>query len=254
MTTPSRLHLGPDTRLLVLTGAGISAESGLATFRGADGLWEGHPVEQVATPEGFEQDPELVWRFYSERRAAAVAVEPNDAHRALAAVERQMGDRFLLVTQNVDGLHQRAGSNRVVELHGSLWLRRCSRCGRPPEEDRAYPVTAPLPTCDRCSDAGDGPVLLRPSIIWFGEQLEHRAYIAEKAFLYDARQDKAPVVFLAVGTSGNVYPAAGYVMDAKTAGAETWLANLDPALNSRWFDHVVLGPATRVLPELLGLA
>jgi NAD-dependent deacetylase len=254
MASSNRLRLAEDTRLLVLTGAGISAESGLATFRGTDGLWEGLPVEDVATPQGFARDPELVWRFYSERRAAAAGVEPNDAHRALAAVERQLGDRFLLVTQNIDGLHQRAGSQRVVELHGSLWLRRCSRCGRPSEEDRVWPVSPPLPVCDRCVRPDGDKALLRPSLIWFGEQLEHAAYIAAKAFLHDARQTGCPIAFLAVGTSGNVYPAAGYVLDAATAGADTWLANLEPAMNDRWFGHVVLGPATQVLPELLGLA
>src|SRR5450759_2277649 len=125
-----------------MTGAGISAESGLATFRGAGGLWDGQPVERVATPEGFATDPALVWRFYSQRRAQAAAAAPNRAHRALAALEDRLGDRFLLATQNVDGLHQRAGSRRVVEMHGSLWRTRCAVCPAPPFDDRT-PVEPP---------------------------------------------------------------------------------------------------------------
>ena len=254
MAKVAQLNLEDGAHLLVLTGAGISAESGLATFRGTDGLWEGQAVEDVATPEGFARDPALVWRFYSERRAAAASVAPNAAHRALAAVEQRMGDRFLLVTQNIDGLHQRAGSERVVEMHGSLWLRRCTRCGRPAQGDRVWPVEPPLPVCERCERPEGDMALLRPAITWFGEQLGHREYNAAHAFLYDARRAGGPITFLAVGTSGNVSPAAGYVLDARTAGAETWLANLDPAVNDRWFDHVVLGPATKVLPALLGIA
>ena len=141
----ARVPIDERTRVLVLTGAGISAESGLATFRGAGGLWDGHPVEQVASPEGFAADPELVWRFYSMRRRDAAAAEPNAAHRALAALEARLGDRFLLVTQNVDGLHARAGSARLVEIHGTLWRRRCSRCLRPPHADAAFPVRAAAP-------------------------------------------------------------------------------------------------------------
>ena len=133
----------PLARLVVLTGAGISAESGLATFRGGGGLWDGWPVEQVATPEAFERDPALVWRFYGERRRLALDAEPNEAHRALATAERTMGERFLLVTQNIDGLHGAAGSERVLELHGSLWVTRCAACGRrrPDREIHATPPT-----------------------------------------------------------------------------------------------------------------
>ena len=251
MPAVDRFNLGPDAWLLVMTGAGISAESGLATFRAADGLWEGWPVEQVATPEGFRDDPALVWRFYSERREAAAAAEPNAAHSALAAVERELGDRFLLVTQNVDGLHQRAGSKRVVELHGSLWLRRCSRCGRPDEPDRTWPVAPPLPLCDQCVRSDGSTALLRPAIVWFGEQLDPETQVAVHRYLRRARAAGGAITYLAVGTSGNVYPAAGYVLDAKTAGADTWLANLEPAVNDRSFDHVVLGQATEVLPRLL---
>jgi len=130
-----RLRIDGDTRLLVLTGAGVSAESGVPTFRDANGLWENHPIEKVATPEGFQEDPRLVWRFYSERRHKARDVRPNPGHAALAAAEAKMGDRFLLVTQNVDGLHRRAGSIRLIEIHGNLFETRCSGCRREPFPD-----------------------------------------------------------------------------------------------------------------------
>lgn len=242
-----RLPIDEQTRVLVLTGAGISAESGLATFRGAGGLWEGHPVEQVASPGGFEADPVLVWRFYSMRRRDAAAARPNAAHAALAGLEERLGDRFLLVTQNVDGLHARAGSRRLVEIHGTLWRTRCSACLRPPFEDRTWPVEPPLPRC-ACG------ALLRPDIVWFGELLDAAGTGRVERFLRDARRAGGRFIFLAVGTSGNVYPAAGYVDAARWHGAETWLVNLDPALNAGSFDHVVEGPAGHVLPRLLGEA
>jgi NAD-dependent protein deacetylase/lipoamidase len=241
-----RIAIDERTRVLVLTGAGISAESGLATFRGAGGLWDGHPVEQVASPEGFAADPELVWRFYSLRRRAAAAAEPNAAHRALAALERRLGDRFLLATQNVDGLHLRAGSERLVEVHGSVWRTRCSRCMRPPFADASYPVEPPLPRC-RCG------ALLRPDIVWFGEMLDPATTRRVDGFMREAAASGERFVFLAVGTSGNVYPAAGYVDAARWHGAETWLANLDPAENAGRFEHIARGPAGVILPRLLGV-
>jgi NAD-dependent deacetylase len=241
----ARIPIDDRTRLLVLTGAGISAESGLATFRGAGGLWDGHPVEQVASPGGFAADPELVWRFYSMRRAAAATAAPNAAHEALAAVEERLGERFLLVTQNVDGLHGRAGSRRLVEIHGTLWRTRCSACMRPPVADAAYPVEPPLPRC-ACG------ALLRPDIVWFGEMLGAAETGWIDAFMRDASRSGDPFVFLAVGTSGTVHPAAGYVAAARRLGAATWLANLDPPDNLHAFDHFVAGPATATLPRLLG--
>jgi NAD-dependent deacetylase len=240
----ARIPLDERTRVLVLTGAGISAESGLATFRGAGGLWDGHRVEQVASPEGFAADPELVWRFYSMRRRDAAAAEPNGAHRALASLETRLGDRFLLVTQNVDGLHARAGTKRLVEIHGSLWRTRCSRCLLPPFADDVQPVEPPLPRCS-CG------ALLRPDIVWFGELLDPAATHRVDRFMREAAS--APFVFLAVGTSGTVYPAAAYVQLARVHGAQTWLANLDPAENAGAFDHVVVGPAGSTLPRLLGV-
>ncbi len=244
--TGDRIAIDERTRLLVMTGAGISAESGLATFRGAGGLWDGHPVEQVASPGGFAADPELVWRFYSMRRRDAAAAEPNAAHRALAAVERRLGDRFLLATQNVDGLHRRAGSERLVEVHGTLWRTRCSACMRPAFADATFPVEPPLPRC-ACG------ALLRPDIVWFGELLDAADTGRIDRFLRAASQARDPLVFLAIGTSGNVYPAAGYVHAARFHGADTWLANLDPAENVGAFDHFVAGPAGSTVPRLLGV-
>jgi NAD-dependent deacetylase len=241
------------TRLLVLTGAGISAESGLATFRGAGGLWEGSRVEDVATPEAFEADPVRVWRFYSARRAGAAGVQPNAAHLALAAIEERLGDRYLLATQNVDGLHGRAGSRRVVEIHGSLARSRCSRCGSR-VDDTSWPVEPPLPTCAACADEPGGPALMRPDIVWFGEMLDPADEWRVRRFITAAERSGDRLVFLAIGTSGNVWPAAGYVRYAKDFGAETWLANADPATNEHWFDHVVTGRATLVVPALLGVA
>jgi NAD-dependent deacetylase len=199
----------------------------------------------VASPGGFAADPELVWRFYSMRRAASAAAAPNVAHDALAAVEDRLGDHFLLVTQNVDGLHARAGSRRLVEIHGTLWRTRCARCRRPPFADDAWPVEPPLPRC-ACG------ALLRPDIVWFGEMLGAAETARIDAFMRDARRSGDPFVFLAVGTSGNVYPAAGYVTVARSHGATTWLANLDPPENAGAFDHFVAGPATATLPRLLG--
>ena len=243
-TPDARIPIDERTRVLVLTGAGISAESGLATFRGAGGLWDGHAVEQVASPEGFAADPELVWRFYSARRRDAAAAEPNDAHRALVTLEARLGDRFLLATQNVDGLHARAGSVRLVEIHGTLWRTRCSRCVRPPSADDTFPVAPPLPRC-ACG------ALLRPDIVWFGEMLDPATTERVDRFMRAAAG--ASFVFLAVGTSGTVYPAAGYVQLARHHGAQTWLANLDPADNAGAFDHVVGGLAGTTVPRLLGI-
>ena len=236
-----------------MTGAGISAESGLATFRGSGGLWEDEPVEEVATPRGFARDPGRVWRFYSARRAAADAARPNAAHLALAALERRMGDRFLLATQNVDGLHLAAGSERVVELHGSLWRTRCSRCNRAAFPDRRYPVTPPLPVCEVCAGQGREPAYLRPAIVWFEEMLDAEDQERIARFLRRAAAERAPLHFLAIGTSGTVYPAAAYVRYAKDLGATTWLANLEAPENAWAFDHVVTGAATAVVPRLLGV-
>jgi NAD-dependent deacetylase len=242
-----RLEIDGDTRLLVLTGAGASAESGVPTFRDANGLWESYPIEQVATPEGFRDDPGLVWRFYSERRRKARDVQPNPGHSALAAVEERMGDRFLLVTQNVDGLHRRAGSKRIVEMHGSVFETRCFHCDRPPFADDSEHVSGDVPECERCAGAG-ARGLLRPAVVWFGEMLDPELMRKIESFIEAPGPGR--LVFLAVGTSGVVYPAAGLVREARAAGALTWLVNLDPPENRGAFHQFVQGPSGRVLPGL----
>ncbi len=243
------LDLEP-ARLLVLTGAGVSAESGLATFRDSNGLWEQHRVEDVASPEGFERDPALVWKFYSLRREQAKTVSPNPGHFALAAVEQQLGDRFLLVTQNIDGLHQRAGSKRIIEIHGSLFRTRCSRCDHEPFADEASYFGPLLPGCDACGARGLD-ALLRPDIVWFGEMLDSGQLREIDAFM---RRDPArPLVFLAVGTSGVVWPVAGFVNLARTLGARTCLVNAEPAENQSAFHSFVRGRSSEVLPRLLGV-
>lgn len=189
-THASQIAIGAHDRVFVLTGAGISAESGLATFRGADGLWEGHRVEDVASPEAWARDPELVWRFYSLRRKAAAAAGPNPAHLALAALERSLGERFFLCTQNVDDLHERAGSRRLVHMHGELFRSRCARCTRPAFADkRLYESRAEHPRCE-CGGR------IRPDIVWFGEVPFHMERILEEL--------QGCTVMLVVGTSGVV--------------------------------------------------
>ena len=247
-----RIVIDRDTWLMVLTGAGVSAESGIPTFRGGDGLWENHPIEQVASPEGFQADPALVWRFYSQRRRAARAAAPNPGHLALAALELQLGERFLLVTQNIDSLHRRAGSRRLVEMHGNLFQTRCTLCDRPPfddddEEDESSYEQGPLPECERCRVQG-GSSLLRPHIVWFGEMLFPADRQRIDRFMYEASMHR--FVFLAVGTSGVVYPAAGLVDRARRLGAETWLLNLEPPDNASRFALHRTGKAGEVLPQL----
>ena len=234
------LPIDAGTRLLVLTGAGVSAESGVPTFRDANGLWENHSVEQVATPQGFEEDPALVWRFYSERRRKAGGVKPNPGHQTLAEVEQRMGERFLLVTQNIDGLHQRAGSRHVLEIHGSLFRTRCHGCDRAPFPDEREHVR--VPACERCGGR------LRPAVVWFGEMIDPGILRAIGRFLEEAR--RGHFVFLAVGTSGAVYPAAGLVLEARGKGGETWLVNAEPAENRGAFHHFLQGPSGQILPEL----
>ncbi len=239
-----RLPLDDRSWLLVLTGAGVSAESGVPTFRGIDGLWRSIPVEEVASPEGFALDPARVWEFYSERRARAGEVEPNAGHIALAQAEARLLDRFLLVTQNVDGLHRRAGSRRLVELHGNLFTSRCSKCTRPPFADATVYPAGTVPSCDVCG------ARLRPDIVWFGEMLEERNLATIEAFLAEAQG--APLYFVAAGTSGAVYPAAGLVDVARRAGAKSWLVNVDAADNAQAFDTVLRGKSGELLPRLLG--
>lgn len=227
-----------DDRVFVLTGAGISAESGLATFRDSDGLWAGHAIEDVCTPEAWERNPELVWQFYSARREAAERAVPNPAHRALAELEAGMADgSFFLCTQNVDDLHEKAGSRRLVHMHGELFTSRCSgACGRPPQADRALYTN--LTSVARC---GCG-ALLRPHIVWFGETPLEMDTIAEEL--------RRATLMLVVGTSGSVYPAASFVRWARQTGARTVYVGPEAPLNASAFSDVVTGKAGGVLPGL----
>jgi len=242
-----RIQLDNDSRVLVLTGAGISAESGVPTFRDAGGLWEGHDVTEVASPDGFARDPLLVWRFYSLRRAAMTGIEPNAGHRALVALEARLGERFLLATQNVDGLHAAAGSERIVEMHGNLMRTRCSACDRPPFRDTTAYKENVAPLCGRCRERGTD-ALLRPDIVWFGEVLPPGALSRIEAFIVGAGPK---LVFIAIGTSGVVFPAAGLVDAVRRVGGTSWLVNLESPTNATSFDHVAIGPAAKLLPALL---
>jgi NAD-dependent deacetylase len=222
--------------IVVLTGAGISAESGLSTFRGSDGLWENHRIEDVATPEGFARDPGLVHRFYNQRRAQLGTVQPNAAHLALAELERAWPGDFLLVTQNVDNLHDRAGSRKLVHMHGELARVRCTRCGRVFTWSGDTGQDSPCPSCAR-------QPALRPHIVWFGEMPLELDRIGQAL--------EACGLFVAIGTSGNVYPAAGFVSSVGPH-AYTLELNLEPSLvTSGFFEHRQ-GPATERVPELVG--
>lgn len=238
-----QLVIDHRTFLLVLTGAGVSAESGVPTFRDSNGLWEKHPFEAVASPRGFRADPALVWRFYSQRREGASAVKPNPGHLALAEWERVLGDRFLLATQNVDGLHRVAGSERLVEMHGHLFTTRCSECSRPPFEDSTVYPAGTVPRCEHCGAP------LRPHIVWFGEMLDPMNIERIMDFI-ERGQRKGRLVFLAAGTSGAVYPAAGLVDQVRAARGETWLVNLEPPENASRFHHFIQGRSGEVLPTL----
>lgn len=223
-------------KLAVLTGAGISAESGIQTFRASDGLWENHSVYDVATPEGFKRNPELVWRFYRERYNQAASVEPNPGHYALKSLEEFLGDNFLLITQNVDGLHKRAGSERVIEMHGSLQSTFCSECRK------LYPMSMYItengvPECPSCRGA------VRPDIVWFGEV----PYEMEKIYDFLETID----YLLVCGTSGSVYPAADFLRTSKSYGAKTIGVNLDKPQNIEFIDYFFQGASGEILPELI---
>jgi len=219
-------------RIVILTGAGISAESGIDTFRSAGGLWEQHRVEDVATPEGFARDPDLVLNFYDLRRAALASVAPNPAHMALARLEREFRGDLLLITQNVDDLHERGGSGRVLHMHGELKSALCSSC-----ETRAPWLDAMLhrPPCPVCRAPS-----LRPDVVWFGEMPYQMGRIYQAIETCD--------LFVSIGTSGAVYPAAGLVQEARAAGARTLELNLEPSEGSRLFHETRLGLASVVVP------
>lgn len=219
-------------RVVVLTGAGISAESGLSTFRDSGGLWEGHDPMQVATPEAFAEDPDLVQRFYDERRTALDRVRPNPAHLALARLEQELGNDLYLVTQNVDDLHERAGSTRVHHMHGRLRAAWCTAC------DGRHEWHGPL--ADRPACPGCGAQALRPDIVWFGEVPHDMDRIDEAIWAAD--------LFVSIGTSGMVYPAAAFVHYARAQGTATLELNLDASDSSPDFDECRRGPATQLVP------
>jgi NAD-dependent deacetylase len=215
-----------------LTGAGVSAESGIRTFRDAGGLWETYRFEEVASPEGWAAHPETVSRFYGQRRAQALGCEPNPAHRALAALGRRLGDRLFLCTQNVDDLHEKAGSPNVHHMHGELFRSRCEACERPPFEDRVAHKTIPLCPCGG---------RIRPHIVWFGEIPLGMDLIAKAL----ARC----TLFVTVGSSGAVYPAAGFVASVKGRARTVYVGPETPD-NGGMFDECRLGKAGEVLPTL----
>ena len=223
--------------IVVLTGAGISAESGVRTFRASDGLWEEHRVEDVATPEGFARDPELVLRFYNERRRMLPSVFPNAAHLALAEFEKRATESFLLVTQNIDDLHERAGSRRLSHMHGELLKGRCEKCGT------VFPKSGDMGLADECPQCGESGGT-RPHVVWFGEmplELEATYAALERC-----------VLFVSIGTSGNVYPAANFVRAARAAGARCVELNLEESAGSHVFNQSLRGPATKLVPDFFG--
>lgn len=242
-----RIRISPEERVFALTGAGVSAESGLKTFRDQGGLWEGYRVEDVATPEAWAEDAERVWRFYSQRRRDARNAEPNPAHRALAELEAKLGDRFLLVTQNVDDLHENAGSKRLIHMHGELFVSRCEfspiasdvdawSCREQPFRDESLYESSEA--IARCACGGR----IRPHIVWFGE-------IPLEMDRIQREIDRATVM-LVVGTSGAVYPAANFVRWAGPHVRKIYIGPEEP-MNAHAFTDIVLGNAGQVLPGLI---
>lgn len=230
-----RSHLSSASSIAVLTGAGISADSGVPTFRGEDGLWRNFRAEDLATPDAFRRDPGLVWEWYNWRREIITTKNPNAAHHALVRLERH-APAFILITQNVDGLHAKAGSRNITEIHGNIWKTRCTVCG-----DVSHNADVPiaiLPHCNKCNG------LLRPHIVWFGESLDP----ADIKRSMDAM--RACEVLLVIGTSGIVQPAASFVSAAKGAGAYVVEINIEETPNSYLVDEVLAGRASDVVPLL----
>ncbi|MEQ9695070.1 NAD-dependent deacylase [Shimia sp. SDUM112013] len=220
-------------KIVILTGAGISAESGLGTFRDEGGLWAQHRIEDVATPEGFHRNPDLVHAFYNARRAQAAEAEPNAAHHALARLEREHPGEVLVVTQNVDGLHEKAGSRNVLHMHGFLAGALCASC------DHRWPAPLEMSKSDTCPACGHAAT--RPDIVWFGEM----PYYMDEIWSHLASAD----TFVAIGTSGEVYPAAAFVQEADRGGAHTIELNLAPSSRVSDFAETCFGPASQIVPE-----
>jgi NAD-dependent deacetylase len=234
---PAREWIRNASRVVALTGAGISAESGIPTFRGAGGLWRSFRAEDLATPEAFARDPQLVWEWYDWRRSVIAGAQPNPGHQALAAFEARTPG-FTLITQNVDGLHDRAGNRRILKLHGDIWTIRCTRCRRE-WVDRSPRLPALPPRCE-CGAMG------RPGVVWFGEALP--AAVWEEA----ERAAREAQVFLVIGTAAVVYPAAGLAAVAQRAGAKVIEINIEDTPLSRGVDAALRGASGVILPELLG--
>jgi NAD-dependent deacetylase len=234
------MQLHKNASIVILTGAGISAESGLETFRGAGGLWVGHRVEDVATPEAFARNPKLVHDFYNMRRSGLLHpdIKPNAAHIALAELEKNWAGNVLVVTQNIDDLHERGGTKNLIHMHGEVLRAFCHFCRVRVDCTTDLSVEH---VCKSCSKSGG----VRPDIVWFGEM----PYRMDEIFAALGDAD----LFLSIGTSGNVYPAAGFVAHAAQSGAHTVELNLEPALNSSAFDESITGPATKTVPDFVRL-
>lgn len=244
----SEAKLNRKASIVILTGAGISAESGLPTFRAADGLWEGHRVEDVATPEAFCRDPARVHKFYNQRRTKLLSpdIKPNAAHKALARLEAEWPGEVQVVTQNIDNLHERAGTKNLIHMHGELLKAFCDHCRR--DNGQCHETTDKIhikknldveDCCEICGKAGG----LRPDIVWFGEMPYHMNEIADALERCD--------LFISIGTSGNVYPAAGFVAEALHGGAMTAELNLEPSQNVSVFQETAYGPASKTVPEFV---
>ena len=225
-------------KVVVLTGAGISAESGIKTFRDNDGLWENYRIEDVATPEAWQADPEVVWKFYQARRKQMNEVEPNPAHEALAKLEAEL-DEFTLVTQNVDDLHERGGSSSVIHMHGRLETLRCENSEQIEERIADEDLVDDFLFCNCCTEASR----MRPDIVWFGEMPMQMEEINDAVDSCD--------IFIVIGSSGHVYPAAGLAAAARSASAQTILVNFEMPINGYDFDEVHLGMAGDILPGLV---
>jgi NAD-dependent deacetylase len=233
------IEISPTDRVFILTGAGISAESGLPTFRGERGIWRQRRAEDIATPGAFHKNPEFVWEFYSMRRRKAAEVKPNPGHCALAALERSIGDRLFLCTQNVDNLHEQGGSTNVLHMHGELFKSRCERCAKPPFHDpNFYEPPTPLPRCE-CG------ALVRPHICWFGEVPFHMDQI------FRALTDCT--IFIAIGTSGVVEPAASFAAHASQR-ARTYYVGPEPPANNSAFNESYLEKSGEILPRLFSVS
>jgi NAD-dependent deacetylase len=233
------IRIGPQDKVFILTGSGVSAESGIPTFRGTGGLWRNYRIEEVASPDAWARDPALVWDFYSMRRRVAALAKPNPAHLALADLESKLADRVLLCTQNVDNLHEQAGSRRVVHMHGELFKSRCDTCQRPPFPDSSrHEAPAEIPRC-QCGGR------IRPHICWFGEV----PYELDRIFL---ALDHC-TVFAAVGTSGVVEPAASFVAQVRGRARTYYVGPEEPA-NVSEFDQAFRAEAGKILPALFALA